>query len=595
MILTWSKYQSGPASGAIDYFLAARVRKQLDGRSVIVGRDPAPEILFGAQSLVGAYIDALPFRSRYRSCVLSFSPDELDVRRFNDGASASRTAVSGALRLLLEMAYAGVPLAARPPVLASTHTHLGRLEVNLLLPRAVGLPGDQLKSINPHPPGRESRDDWDAYTDVVNATFGWADPRCPMRRRHITPPSWMAKAAAELMRRAERGEQVGVDQSDPRYRAWSLCRQATAAGLAARDDIVAHVGAGLGPYGWAVTSQSRADITCGPIDGQGPRVTFRGAALGDGAEDAIDPFDAMSARQLEIAAAPKRLTQALNRRADFNRRNLSSRTWPDVILPEPAQLLDRPRPLMTSGGARSSLLGRLIDRLMRALSDLVSARAIAALAPKTLTDLALTLETTCDDLTRRKSCQPSHGTPDRTPRDAPRTPNGRISGGPLGRHHRAALTRRARDDERVAAHGRGSTEVGRGGDAGRPSGHGAADGGGARPEGRDPGRDGRESRPLDRNARPAASSRVEWLAVTRQLVLEVFGGSRFTRFGVDQDGQECIRVAHDHEDIVLSLGRGEPGPEWCENVRKQLSEAANARRICGADREDDSHTPDFDL
>ncbi|WP_157577952.1 hypothetical protein [Roseivivax halodurans] len=594
MILTWAKYQSGPASGVIGYFLDTRVRKQINGRSVLTDRDPAPEILLGFPSLIGSYIDALPFRSRYRSCVLSFSADELDVRAFNAGVGSEPRAVSGALRLLVEMAYAGVPGAARPPVLASTHTHLGRLEVNVLLPRAVGLPGERLRSINPHPPGRASRDEWDAYTDVVNATYGWADPRCPMRRRHVTPPGWMAKEAAELMRQAERGERVGVDQSDPRYRAWSLCRQATAAGLATRDEIVAHVDAGLVAYCWAVTSQSRADITCGPIDGRGRRVTIGGAALGDGVEDATDPFDAMVARQEEIAAAPAKLAEAHRRRAEFNRR-LGSEPWPVVIRSDPAELLDGPTPLMASGGARRFLLGRLINRLVITLSNLVSARAFTALSTASLKNCAFTLETTCNDLTRRKSRQQPHGTPDRTPRDAPRAPDGRIAGGPARRHHRAALPPRARDEQRVPLDGRGGTEVGRGGDTGRLGGRGTTHDGSARPARGVPGRDGFEDRPYDRDARPAAGSRAEWLAVTRQLVFEIFGGSRFTTFGVNRNGQECIRVAHDHEVIILSLRGDEPGPEWCENVRKQLSEAANARRICDADREDDSHTPDFDL
>ncbi|WP_139197101.1 hypothetical protein [Roseivivax marinus] len=583
MILTWSKYQSGPASCAIGYFLDVRVRKQINGRSVIAGRDPAPEILLGSPSLVGAYIDALPFRSRYRSCVLSFSADELDVRTFNARVGSGPRAVSGALRLLVEVAYAGVPGAARPPVLASTHTHLGRLEVNVLMPRAVGLPGDQLRSINPHPPGRASRDEWDAYTDVVNATYRWADPRCPMRRRHVTPPGWMAKEAAELMRRVERGERVGVDQNDPRYRAWSLCRQATALGLTTRQEIVAHVDAGLGSYGWAVTSQSERDITCGPIYGQGTRVTFGGAALGDGAEDAIDPFDAMMVRQKEIAAAPAKLAEAHRRRAAFNRRHLSADTWPDVILPDPAELLDRPRPLIASGAARRSLVGRLIGRLMTTLSDLLLARAFAALAPQSLKSLALTLETTCDELTRRKSRQQPHGTLDRTPRNAPRTPDGRIASGPARRHHRAALTRRARDDERVAADGGGGPEVGRGSDAGRPPGHGAADGGGVRPEGRDPSRDGRENRPLDRNARPAASSRAEWLAVTLGLVWEIYGGPRRVFFQPGPDAVEYLVVEVGAEEVVFELTSGTPDLAWQRLLREQLSGNPDALRRAETD------------
>ncbi|MDF3374040.1 hypothetical protein HKX21_18105 [Sulfitobacter sp. KS8] len=44
-----------------------------------------------------------------------------------------------------------------------------------------------------------------------------------------------------------------------------------------------------------MTSESRTSLTCGALHGAGPRVTFKGAALGDGDEDAIDPYDAQSA------------------------------------------------------------------------------------------------------------------------------------------------------------------------------------------------------------------------------------------------------------------------------------------------------------
>lgn len=587
MILTWSKYQSGPASGAIGYFLHEQVRKQINGRSVIAGRDPAPEILLGSPSLVGAYIDALPFRSRYRSCVLSFSAYELDVRTFNALVGSEPRAVSGALRLLVEMAYAGVPGAARPPVLASTHTHLGRLEVNVLLPRSVGRFGEQLRSINPHPPGRASRDEWDAYADVVNATFGWSDPRCPMRRRHITPPGWMAKKAAELMRRVERGERVGVDQNDPRYRAWSLCRQATALGLTTRQEIVAHVDAGLGPFGWAVTSQSERDITCGPIHGQGTRVTFGGAALGDGAEDAIDPFDAMMVRQKEIAAAPARLAQALTRRSEFNRRQLSQGTWPDVILPDPAKLLDRPRPLMVSGGVRRSLLGRLIGRLMTTLSDLLLARAFAALPTKSLTNCAIKLETTCEDLIRRKPDQRSHGAPDRSARDAPRKADRRIVGGTARRHHRAALAPRTRDDERVPPDARVGTEVGRGGDAGRLGDRRTADGGGTRQAGRDPDRNGLETRPLDRDAGPAAGSRAEWLAVTRDVAHQTFGAPQrifFREFGTSE---ECLVVDTGVENITFRSTYDRLDHAWRMQIREKLQGYQESLHEVGLERPGD--------
>ncbi|MBS0125680.1 hypothetical protein [Thetidibacter halocola] len=94
------------------------------------------------------------------------------------------------MRLFFEVAFAGVPEPARPPVMVSTHTHLGRLEVSVLIPRAV-TSETGLRSFNPHPPTRGSELDWDAYVDVVYAELGWVDPRCPLRRQLVTPPQWM--------------------------------------------------------------------------------------------------------------------------------------------------------------------------------------------------------------------------------------------------------------------------------------------------------------------------------------------------------------------------------------------------------------------
>lgn len=66
------------------------------------------------------------------------------------------------------------------------------------------------------------------------------------------------------------------------------------------------------------TSDLEASSTCGSLHGPGPRVTFKGAALGDGVEDAIDPYEAQIARCREIARAPQRLRDGFKRRAENN-------------------------------------------------------------------------------------------------------------------------------------------------------------------------------------------------------------------------------------------------------------------------------------
>ncbi|MFG6577488.1 hypothetical protein ACGYK6_16530 [Sulfitobacter sp. 1A15333] len=295
MILLWSKHQTGPAAQVIRYLLETEVTKTAQQQASVTRRSPAPELLLGDPILVGMMIDSLPFQCRYRCATLSWAEDELDVARFNNGAVGLRRAIDGTVRLFLELACAGIPERARPPVLVGTHTHLGRLEVNILMPRAVGLPGAPLRSWNPHPPTIGSRADWDAYVDVVNSHYGWFDPRDPKRRRATTPPSWMAKEAAEIMRRSAKGEKLRLGPSDPRFRAWALLRQAVQQNASNREAIRQALHHGLAPYQWGVTSESRTSLTCGALHRAGPRVTFKGAALGDGDEDAIDPYDAQSA------------------------------------------------------------------------------------------------------------------------------------------------------------------------------------------------------------------------------------------------------------------------------------------------------------
>lgn len=93
-----------------------------------------------------------------------------------------------------------IPERARPPIFVGTHTHLGRLEANILMGRGAGVPGGLVRSINPH-------------------------PRCSSRRRWITAPAWMEKELAEYARRLEGGEELRPNLDDPRYRALSLCAQ----------------------------------------------------------------------------------------------------------------------------------------------------------------------------------------------------------------------------------------------------------------------------------------------------------------------------------------------------------------------------------
>lgn len=327
-----------------------------------------------------AYIDHLPFRLKYRCATLSFAADDISIDAFNRRDPMPRRQVSSAVELFVELAFAGVPAAARPPVLVSTHTHVGRLEVNILMPRAVDI-GRRLRSFNPHPPTSGSRNDWDGFVDMVNRAFGWADPRCPKRRKVIAAPSWMEKHIAEFVRQRAAGEVVSLDLDDPRFRAYALARRAVRHGHVGRTSIVGRLNQGLAAHGWGVTSESRTGITCGPLAGSGRRVTLTGAAFRENHNVAKDSIVSEVRRQEELIAAPRRVREALAKRAAANR---AIGGWPANPLPDPDRILASPRPQGAMMARLEQVIARVVLRVrlkVRAylLSDIFTQRPLAAI------------------------------------------------------------------------------------------------------------------------------------------------------------------------------------------------------------------------
>lgn len=89
---------------------------------------PAP-VLLGHGDLLRLSIRTMPFQQKYRSGVLSFAPGDVDVAAFNAGDVQLRWQVDLAIRLMLDIAFAGVSRMSRPMTYITTHTHVGRLEV----------------------------------------------------------------------------------------------------------------------------------------------------------------------------------------------------------------------------------------------------------------------------------------------------------------------------------------------------------------------------------------------------------------------------------------------------------------------------------
>ncbi|MDE3080212.1 MAG: hypothetical protein KGI94_09310, partial [Paracoccaceae bacterium] len=234
MLIAFSRHHDNPSGPfgsdrfrpLTDYFDAAVVMKTIGAHRERMLRDPAPEVLRGHPLTLRRAIATVPFARKYSTWVLSFAPADIDVADFNRGDVRSRRAIELSIELVLEMALAGIPRFARPPLYVTTHTHTGRLEVNVAMPHAVLSPDAKFRSINPDPPmpGGGPSAAWTAVRDILNIRFGWADPQDPARQREFRLPDWLLKRDAEA-------ERAGIAfDLDPRLRLASAVGAAVDAG-----------------------------------------------------------------------------------------------------------------------------------------------------------------------------------------------------------------------------------------------------------------------------------------------------------------------------------------------------------------------------
>src|SRR5687767_15974239 len=117
MIVGFSRHGQGSARGAIRYFTSER---NPDGTA----RTPPPVVLRGDPELIGQLIDALPFKHKYTSGVLSFAPGEVINPEMEE-------------RIMDEfekVAFAGLDR-DQYAILWVRHSHAGHEELNFLIPR----------------------------------------------------------------------------------------------------------------------------------------------------------------------------------------------------------------------------------------------------------------------------------------------------------------------------------------------------------------------------------------------------------------------------------------------------------------------------
>lgn len=283
MMIGWyeTSHSDRYASGMVNYFLAPEIMKTVGGKKQIILRSPKPELLAGDVAQLTEFLKHQTCQRRFSALTMSFATGDVDVAAFNAGRRGAREAVNKAVSFVLEVAYLHVPEASRPPVLIGTHTHAGRLEVNLILPRIVLGGHGKYLSWNPHPTTPRSREVWDATRMYLNAQFGWADPMDPARAQLVKYPDWARKQNAEDAR-------AGVETPLKLYQVASECAaDAYRAGrVQRRDDLLALLLPIFRDCDFQLTASTKNSITL-EYTGQGtlscPMLIFRGKLFEDGA------------------------------------------------------------------------------------------------------------------------------------------------------------------------------------------------------------------------------------------------------------------------------------------------------------------------
>lgn len=338
MILGWSPYSgSEPDSAphaAISYLVDALVTKDLDGKRVRIVRDPAPEILAGHPGLMRAAVNVLPWEKRYSIATMSFAREDVDIESFNAGDPVPRQAVAQALGLFFEVAYAGLPRMARLKPLITTHTHTGRLEVNVMMPRAAWTSQGRLRAYNPHPPGAVSIQLWDVFRDLVNARFGWQDPNAASRRRLVAFPNWLLKREAEALRHGNAWSddlKSSIEKALPDHVIRGTVRD--------RATFVELLKPTLHEEGFQIRREARDSVTV-YSETQDKAIQLRGHCFSEQFNGGPLPSEEEEQSDtVREAQATDRLCEGLQRRARFN----SSRyAYPDMPVPDLEAMLAAP-------------------------------------------------------------------------------------------------------------------------------------------------------------------------------------------------------------------------------------------------------------
>jgi hypothetical protein len=179
MIIGFSKHYGAGGSGpALDYLTG-----YLTGGEK---RAVAPEVVRGDPKVVANVIDALPFKRRYSSGVLSFAVEDY----------VTPEAQEDIMNRFENTVFAGLP-SDRRSIVWIKHRDKGRTELHFVTPRVDFGTG---KSLNIAPPTPASRDLLDTLRTSINRRYGFRDPSDPACAKPVSIPAHVAKLAAQAKR-----------------------------------------------------------------------------------------------------------------------------------------------------------------------------------------------------------------------------------------------------------------------------------------------------------------------------------------------------------------------------------------------------------
>jgi len=342
MLITFARHSNNAIRGRAvspsdflpltDYMDGPSVSKRVAGKWIEVARSPVPEVLVGNGPTLRRQIAMLSYERKYSSCVLSFAPSDIDVTAFNAGDARLRREIDLTLELFFETAWPGIAGAARPHAYVTTHTHTGRLEVNIAIPRMVFDTHGRHLSFNPNPPvsSGEKPEYLGALQDLANASFGWADPSDPERTLLFKLPDWHQKQSAE----GQRSLLADVVAADIDYPALQrvILDMFHAGEITDRPRLVAALNHHLRHHGQQVLSMGRKTVSIGkPGTAIGKQVTLRGRLFDQDLsremlsrwEDQLPVLKMERASQLAMAGP--RMAENWRRRVEYYSSEIGSR------------------------------------------------------------------------------------------------------------------------------------------------------------------------------------------------------------------------------------------------------------------------------